>query len=104
MKGKKYDEGKPRYSLLPTKSLREIVRVLTYGAEKYADNNWKLVEDAHDRYISAAIRHIEAYREGDVLDSETSFHNLAHAACCLMFLAELDMQHDNEVSDFDCMG
>mgnify|MGYP001558282212 CR=1 FL=1 len=35
LKAHKADTGKPRWGLLPTDAVREIVRVLTFGAEKY---------------------------------------------------------------------
>lgn len=34
--GVKYDEGKLRYDLIPPEALREITKVLTFGAKKYS--------------------------------------------------------------------
>lgn len=42
--GNKFDNGKLRYDLLPFASIDEVVKVLTFGAEKYVDNNWQLVK------------------------------------------------------------
>jgi len=86
--GIKYDEGKIRYDLVPPKSLRELADVLTFGAEKYAPNNWKNVPNPSDRYYSALLRHLEAWREGEIMDSESGKKHLAHALCCLVFLNE----------------
>ena len=40
---KKFDDGKLRLDLLPTESLKEVAKILQYGAEKYGENNWKLI-------------------------------------------------------------
>lgn len=88
--GRKDDQGKLRYDLIPTVSLKELAAVLTDGAIKYSDDNWQQVPDAHQRYIAAAMRHIEAYRGGQILDQDDGLHHLAHAACCLFFIIWFD--------------
>tara|TARA_R110002126_G_scaffold220018_1_gene365374 strand:- start:133 stop:597 length:465 start_codon:yes stop_codon:yes gene_type:complete len=85
-RGVKYDGDKPRWELLPFKAVREVVEVLTYGSNKYADDNWKIVPDARKRYISASFRHLTAWAEGEKNDNETGKSHLAHAICCLLFL------------------
>lgn len=85
----KNDKGKPRYSLIPPVALHYTAEVLTFGAQKYASNNWRNCDDL-SRYMDAGMRHIEAYRRGEVLDPETNLPHLAHAVCCLMFIMELD--------------
>lgn len=84
--GRKDDLGKPRYSLLPWEAVEEVVKVLNHGAKKYADNNWIKVPNAQDRYFSAAMRHLVAWKTGEVLDGESGLSHLAHAACCILFL------------------
>ena len=91
--GKKNDQGKPRYSLIPEHSLAAIVGVLEHGAAKYGVGNWSYVDNANERYYNAAMRHIQAWWEGEQLDQETNKPHLAHAACCLMFLLSLDSKH-----------
>ena len=86
--GRKFDSGKLQYGLIPPEALRETVAVLTYGATKYAPDNWRYVPDAKRRYFDAAQRHIWAWKAGEVTDSETGANHLAHAICCLMFLLE----------------
>ncbi|MEW5250590.1 dATP/dGTP diphosphohydrolase domain-containing protein [Microbulbifer sp. 2201CG32-9] len=88
--GQKHDEGKPRWELLPWNGMEEVVQVLTYGAEKYAPDNWRQVPNYQSRYTAAALRHISAYMRGEEQDQETGRHHLAHATCCLLFLLELD--------------
>lgn len=85
-KGTKYDKDKPRWVLLPFKEVEEIVDVLTYGSKKYADFNWQHVKPGKDRYFSAMMRHISAWKNGEVLDQESGLSHLAHAGCCLLYL------------------
>ena len=44
MEGKKYDGGKAKLYLLPPKSILEVGKVLTYGADKYDAENWRKVD------------------------------------------------------------
>lgn len=89
----KYDSGKPRYGLIPPLAEEELAKVLTFGAEKYAPDNWRKVDDL-TRYVDATMRHISAYRKGEKLDGESGLHHLAHAMCCLTFIVELEKEND----------
>jgi len=89
--GLKLDAGKPRWDLLPWRSVGAMVDVLTYGAAKYAPNNWKAVENAHERYLSAALRHLAARQEGQRYDPESGLPHLAHAACCIVFMLAFEL-------------
>jgi len=91
--GRKDDSEKTQYNLVPPFALEEIANVMTFGAKKYAPNNWKHVDNAKSRYTGAAMRHIEAYRQGVENDPETGLHHLAHASCCMMFLIELECKN-----------
>ena len=94
--GKKFDQEKPMLYLLPPKSLIEIGRVLTHGAEKYGPENWRKVDDLQNRYTSAALRHIVAHMEGEKYDEETYLSHLAHAMCCLLFKLEDELIEESE--------
>ena len=93
--GVKYDNEKPKWSLIPFRSLQEVVEVLTFGAKKYAADNWKHVPQARSRYIDAAYRHLADWNTTSRLDSETNKSHLAHAICCLLFLLWFE-QKDRE--------
>lgn len=77
--------------LLPWGSLYETAKVLTYGAEKYAPNNWQKVKPP-SRYLDAALRHLATYADGEDDDEESGLSHLAHAACCVLFA----IWHHNE--------
>ena len=89
-KGLKFDTGKLQYSLIPTETTKALAEVLTFGARKYAPNNWMLVENGKTRYLDALYRHLEAFRSGETLDPESSLHHLAHALTNLAFLHYLE--------------
>lgn len=84
--GVKLDYAKPRWNLLPWDELEDVVQVLTFGAKKYAPDNWKFVDDASNRYMDAAMRHLVAYQRGESIDEESLEPHIAHAICCLLFM------------------
>ncbi len=94
--GKKHDQDKPMVSLIDPGWLLDTSAVLTYGAQKYSEDNWKHVENHKDRYLSAAYRHLLAFQSGEINDPESGLPHLAHASCCLMFLHYFSAadQHD----------
>lgn len=92
MSGVKHDAGKDRWDLLPLTAVREVVRVLTYGAQKYAPDQWRVVPEPRPRYYAAAQRHLSAWWLGEAVDAESGLPHLAHAACCLLFLLALERE------------
>lgn len=86
MTGKKFDDGKLRYDLVPPAVLEQLATVLTFGAEKYGANNWQTVPDASNRYYAAMMRHVEADRGGEVFDKESGLPHLTHALACVAFM------------------
>jgi len=94
--GRKFDGGKLEYGLLPPFALDEVVKVLTFGAQKYERDNWQKVPDSKRRYFDALQRHIWAWKRGEQDDPESGIHHLAHAMCCLMFLYEHDTIYSKE--------
>jgi hypothetical protein len=82
--GVKETGGKLRWTLLPIIALKEVVKVLEYGAKKYAPDNWQKVEK--EKYKEALWRHWVAYNEGEKIDPETGLHHLAHLVCDALFI------------------
>lgn len=97
--GRKFDNNKPEYGLIPPNALEELATVLTIGAKKYARENWRYVPESKRRYYDAAQRHMWAWKRGEQMDPETGKHHLAHAACCLFFLYEHDIGTANPIID-----
>jgi Domain of unknown function (DUF5664) len=92
--GAKHDQQKRRFSLFPTIALYAVVDVLEYGARKYAEGNWRDVENARERYYNAAMRHINDWWMGERNDPESGHHHLAHACCCIIFLLTVDLESE----------
>jgi hypothetical protein len=88
----KFDQGKLPLHLLSTEALNQTAAVLAFGAEKYAEHNWR-AGFAWSRPLSAAMRHITAFNAGEDKDPESGLSHLAHAACCIMFLLEFEKTH-----------
>lgn len=94
--GEKQTDGKLMWDRLPVEPVEEVVKVLTYGANKYnsdtPDNpNWKHVTDPKNKYYAAAMRHIIEWRKGNITDPESGLHHLAHAVSNLLFLMHFDL-------------
>lgn len=88
--GMKFDAGKLRYSLIPPVATKALAEVLTFGAEKYAPNSWQTVPNGRERYLDALLRHVEAYRSGELNDPESNLPHLSHAMCNCAFLLHFD--------------
>lgn len=89
--GLKYDNGKPRWSLMMrgcSKALLGVVKVLTFGAKKYADDSWQNVDNAQVRYTDALYRHLhEIQLHGlDSVDPESGLPHIHHVSTNALFL------------------
>ena len=88
----KFDDGKLPLHLLSTEAMNQTAAVLAFGAQKYAEHNWRK-GFVWSRPLSAAMRHITAFNAGEDKDPESGLSHLAHAACCIMFLLEFEKTH-----------
>lgn len=93
--GIKHDTGKVRWQFLPWGQVEEVAKVMDFGARKYAPDNWQKVVDGRNRYFDAGMRHVVAWKSGEIRDPETGYHHLAHAICCLLFLIWFDKKQEN---------
>lgn len=84
--GKKDDNGKTDWSLLPMSTLEGVVKVLMFGEKKYSRDSWQKVDNAKNRYFSALMRHLVKWLDGEKIDSESGLEHIDHALCCLIFL------------------
>ena len=88
--GIKLDAGKTRYELMSPMAMEKLARVLTRGAAKYEDHNWRN-GITFTRLIGAMNRHLAAIERGEDYDigegGDGDFH-VAHLLCEAMFLLE----------------
>ena len=94
MEGVKHDSGKLRWDLLPIEIIEDVVKILTFGASKYTPENWKGV--SIERYYAALMRHIVAWRKGEITDTESNVRHLAHAITNLIFIMWLEENREDD--------
>jgi len=91
-RGLRYNNGKPTWSLVDFDSLEGMVRVLEYGAGKYAPHNWKKGMP-HTEIADCLLRHLFAWIHGEDTDQESGQKHLDHVLCNAMFLAYNTKHH-----------
>lgn len=91
-KFQKHDSSKLRLELIEPEFIEGLGKILTFGAEKYEADNWKLAYSDSDiqRIKGSLLRHTFSYLKGEKLDPETKESHLYHIACNLMFLDYFD--------------
>lgn len=78
----KNDNKKPDLSLIPYIALVKEAEALMVGEKKYGRYNYTKGHKA-SQLISAAIRHLSAWNEGQEFDAEDGQHHLGAARACL---------------------
>lgn len=79
--------GKLRYDLVPPEWIEAMAEVMSYGAQKYDDNNWR--SGVASNYEAALMRHFQAWRMGEDIDPESHLPHLAHALANIGILITL---------------
>lgn len=82
----RYNDGKPKWSLVPMKALEPMVYVLMFGAEKYASWNWTKGL-SYSSIIDSMQRHINQFMDGEDIDKESKLHHIGHILCNALFLS-----------------
>lgn len=86
IKGAKYDEGKPRPSLVPVEGIEAIMHVREFGKAKYADaEDWRKVP--REKWLDALLRHVLHIWDNPLaLDYESGLPALWHVITNAAFL------------------
>ena len=90
--GRKDDDGKLRFDLIPVRPLEEVAKVYTTGAGKYADRNWEK-GFKWGRVFAALMRHAWAFWRGEARDPEDGQHHLSSVVWCALTLMEFEQTH-----------
>lgn len=80
----RYNEWKPRWSLVHFPSLEPLVRVLEFWAKKYEEKNWMKPMDKK-QILDSMIRHLVRLMEDEELDSESNLPHIGHIMANCMF-------------------
>ncbi len=84
--GVKNDQEKPMLNLLDAQALEGLAAVLTFGAKKYAADNWRGGIN-NSRLVASLLRHLFAIMRGEMVDPESGLPHIDHVGCNWMFLS-----------------
>ena len=85
--GLRFNEGKLRVDLVPSSAGKGIAEVLTFGAKKYAENNWRLGMK-WSKVVASLERHLMAFKEGQDYDPESKLLHVDHILTNAAFIKE----------------
>jgi uncharacterized HAD superfamily protein len=77
--GQRFNSGKIRYDLLEPHAIEELAKIFSFGAKKYAPNNWLKGLPWMD-VIASLKRHLAQFEKGEDRDQETQLLHMAHVA------------------------
>lgn len=104
--GTQYPDGNPKTAqgalkvplhLVPPSATHYLALAFKDGAAKYGPFNWREKGVSASVYVAAAMRHLDAFRDGEDLSPDALVHHLAHVmACCAIVL---DAQSVGKLND-----
>lgn len=80
----RYNEGKPKWSLVHFESLVPMIRVLEFGVTKYAPFNWQKPMNKIE-ILESMQRHLASLFDGETHDKESGIDHMGHIMCNAMF-------------------
>jgi hypothetical protein len=83
-KSDRFNQGKPKWSLVHYESLIPMIRVLEFGARKYAPENWKKGLDLKE-ILESVQRHLGDLMDGEEIDPESGVSHMGYIQCNAMF-------------------
>lgn len=83
--------------LIPPYALEQTAWVHKLGSEKYGPYNWRKTGVCATTYVSAIMRHLNAWRDGEDLDPESGISHIAHIVSSCNIL--LDAAHCGTLQD-----
>jgi hypothetical protein len=84
-------------NLLPPHALEQTSWVHKFGSERYGPYNWRVTGVCASTYVSAIMRHLNAWRDGEDVDPESGRSHIAHIAASCNIL--LDAEHCGTLQD-----
>lgn len=90
-------KAKPPLALLPPEALRQAALAHGSGTAKYGAFNWRENQVNATTYISAMMRHIGQYLDGEDADAESGLSHLAHVIASANIL--IDAKHCGTLVD-----
>lgn len=95
----KDQRGRLKVSLtkLPAVAVAHGAHAMMDGADKYTAYDWRKNKVLASIYVDAALRHLEAWFEGEESAPDSEAHHLGHAIACCGIL--LDAQENGNLVD-----
>lgn len=90
-------KAKAPLALLPPEALRQAAWAHSNGAAKYGPFNWRENKVCATTYISAMMRHLGQYLDGEDADAESGLSHLAHVIASANIL--IDAKHCGTLVD-----
>lgn len=81
---------KPNLHLIPPALWIHTAKAMENGAKKFSPYNWRENKVKGSIYVSAALRHLLSYLDGEDCASDSNVHHLGHAAACLGILLDAE--------------
>jgi len=76
--------------LVPPVAIAHEAMAFLDGARKYGPYNWRAKEVLASIYVSATLRHLGAWWDGEYDSKDAGVHHLAHARACLAILLDAE--------------
>lgn len=96
-------QTKANIFLIPPAALIAEAEAFMDGAKKYLPYNWREKGVRSSVYLSAAMRHMMSYQDGEEVASDSLVHHLGHARACLGIILDAIAQ-GNLVDDRPVKG
>lgn len=74
--------------LVPPSATHYLALALEDGGKKYGPYNWRDIPISVSTYKAAAMRHLDAFWDGEELASDSKVHHLAHAMACMALMLD----------------
>lgn len=81
----RHNQGKPQYSMVDLTCLEQCARVMEFGANKSARDNWKKGMPI-SKILDSLLRHIGQLQAGEWFDQESGLPHIGHIQANALFL------------------
>lgn len=98
--GLRKDTGKLRVDLIPADVQKELAKVLTFGAKKYAERNWERGMP-WSKAAGPLDRHWLDFKLGLRVDPESKCLTIAHVLCNAVFLCAWELRGLQGLDDLE---
>lgn len=93
----RFNNGKLQWTLMDFPSFEPMIKVLMYGAHKYARDNWKK-GSSKTEILDSLLRHVAELTQGNLMDDESKLEHIGHLMCNAMFYSYF-IQHPEKARE-----